>query len=438
MKGIIRVACMLAALLAPPVLAQSTQAPPRMFFDDASIVPALDSGCLVSSNGSGQASLPPAHGSLRNTCSSLLRGRDAQVSIALGNGQVLIAGGFADRAPSAQDTLNCLLQNFAATCMATPLPTVLSEAELYVPLLGTFIPAPPMQVARAGAAAVGLSNGQVLIVGGFGAYDSTSDPGATAELYNPALLLFTATGAPTVRRNLGASATLLSNGKVLIAGGSFCYWKYNLYLNCDSVNSAELYDPATGKFTATGNLNTYRAGHAAVRLANGKVLIAGGDSGYPAPASAELYDPATGSFSPVGAINLPSASTTAALLPDGRVLMVTIYGSAAGIYDPANGSYSAITGPAAPYGGQAVRLSDGRIFLAPFTCNRPQIYDPATGRFSIVGTNLAQGQASYGCGSGATLLPSGDVLLTGGANSVNLLGSHSYTEYFKKAQLFTP
>lgn len=443
MKRTIRVAFVLAALFAPAVLAQSKYPPPKMYFDDASSVPSVDPTCLVSSNGSGLPSSPPAHGSLRNTCTSLLRGRIGQASVALGDSQVLIAGGLSDRAPGTQDILNCLLKNFAAGCMQVPMPIALNEAELYDPRLGVFVPAASMQVARANAASVRLANGQVLLVGGLGAYDG-ADPGATAELYAPAANRFSATaGPPVVRRNGGASATLLKDGRVLIAGGSGCYWKRVAptlaYLDCfPYYNEAELYDPATGRFTATGSMSVIRSGHSAVRLASGKVLVVGGDGlNGTGTSSAELYDPLTGSFSPLG--NLPAYASTAAALPDGRVLIVGSYPPAAWIYDPAAGSITTIPGPELG-SGPALPLADGRILLAPFTCNRPQVYDPATGKFTVQGTNLvAVGNPYYyDCAGGVSVLQNGQVLLTGGSNVVNMLGSFSYTEYFKQAQLFMP
>ena len=81
--------------------------------------------------------------------------------------------------------------------------------------------------------------------------------------------------------------TLLPNGKVLVAAG-----------NDDTVDlaSAELYDPASGTWTATGSLATARSGHTATLLPNGKVLVAGGFDRTVDLASAELYDPASGTW----------------------------------------------------------------------------------------------------------------------------------------------
>src|SRR5258708_24176284 len=97
--------------------------------------------------------------------------------------------------------------------------------------------------------------------------------------------------APMLEPRSGQTATLLPNGKVLIAGG--------MRGNQDFYKSAELYDPATGKFQPTGEMNVARVGHIAVLLRSGKVLIAGGWAGGGGTDSAELYDPTVGKFTPI-------------------------------------------------------------------------------------------------------------------------------------------
>src|SRR5947207_2587048 len=111
------------------------------------------------------------------------------------------------------------------------------------------------------------------------------------------------------------TATLLPNGKVLVAGG----------YNNSYLTSAELYDPASGSWSATGSLTTARYAHTATLLPNGKVLVAGGynNSGY--LTSAELYDPASGSWSATGSLNTARYFHTAALLPNGKVLVAGGY-----------------------------------------------------------------------------------------------------------------
>src|SRR5262249_8450935 len=131
---------------------------------------------------------------------------------------------------------------------------------------------------------------------------------------------FTPTGDMTTQR-MGHTATLLTNGNVLIAGGS------TTFLGAPSWASAELYDPLTGKFALVGSMTTPPRGHTATLLPDGKLLIAGGSasggdgSGKAFLASAELYDPSTSTFSATGAMTMPRQGHTATLLNNGKVLI---------------------------------------------------------------------------------------------------------------------
>ncbi len=162
---------------------------------------------------------------------------------------------------------------------------ILASAELYDPAAGTFTATGSMTVARRGLTATLLSNGKVLIAGG----TSSGQIEASAELYDPAAGTFTATGSMTERMD-SHTATLLGNGKVLMVGGWYITSdNYGEPIET-TLASAELFDPVAGTFTATGSMTMARWGHTATLLSNGKVLVAGGenDSGY--LASAELYE----------------------------------------------------------------------------------------------------------------------------------------------------
>jgi hypothetical protein len=197
---------------------------------------------------------------------------------------------------------------------------------------------------------------------------------------------------------------LLANGKVLVAGG---------FGDRASINSAELYDPATNTWTRTGSLNIARSRHVAALLASGQVLVAGAASG---DQSAELYDPDTGMWSLTSPLQTSGSPDTATLLPDGRVLVTGFGGTAAALYDPATDGWS-LTTPPNPFGAwhAATLLASGEVLIAggtDFTNSKHgvQIYDPRTDVWSPAGDLLA-GRALHT----ATLLANGKVLIAGGA-----------------------
>jgi hypothetical protein len=126
--------------------------------------------------------------------------------------------------------------------------------------------------------------------------DLRSDPLADGIAYDPGTGTFAATGPMATARGF-VTATRLSDGRVLIAGGDPGSWDQS----GPELASTELYDPRTGTFSATGSMTTPRDAHTATLLLDGRVLITGGDDRFRHPiASAELYDPTTGTFSPTG------------------------------------------------------------------------------------------------------------------------------------------
>jgi Kelch motif/Galactose oxidase, central domain len=227
----------------------------------------------------------------------------------LPNGTVLVAGGY-----SSEDALY--------------------SAEIYDPGNGTFTPTGNMNSARRIFTMTLLNDGTVLAAGGFNGGGTLG----SAELYDPSTGTFTFTG------NLNAiryyhTATLLNNGMALIAGGL-----YSTGNGLAPLASAELYNPANGTFTLTGSLNTARAVATATLLNDGTVLVAGGQNGGSETtvfASAELYDPATATFAPTASLNVPRFGQTATLLNNGTVLIAGGSDSAGAIasaelYEPGN------------------------------------------------------------------------------------------------------
>jgi len=308
----------------------------------------------------------------------------------------------------------------------------LVSIEVYDPGTGTFTEIVGEDgVGIFGHSATLLANGKVLLAGGF--VNSVWDYGGStsynqATLYDPATGVFGGTGNLTANRG-DHTATLLANGKVLIAGGA------DQDPTGTGLASAELYDPSTGAFTQTGSMAAGRFMHTATQLQNGKVLITGGalTSASDPVATAEVYDPATGIFTMTGAMATAREQHTATLLADGRVLIVggtTSTGTGdlhptatVEVYDPSTGSFS-ITGSMAEARTfhTATLLPSGVLVAGGGDENSTaEVYDPATGSFSITG-GMEVGRS----GHTATLLRNGSVLVAGGGIFAGLPSAELY------------
>jgi uncharacterized delta-60 repeat protein len=284
---------------------------------------------------------------------------------------------------------------------------LVATSEIYDPAMGTWSPAAGLNTRRARPTATLLANGKVLVAGG----DDLSGVTLTsAELFDPATGLWLPTGNLTTARSLH-SGTLLPNGKVLVAGGE------GNHTLATTLNSAELYDPATGQWTPTSNLNIVRASHTATLLPNGKVLMAGGTGGNSSFVSTEVYDPALGTWTNAGSTPSSFRRGTATILPDGRVLSVNLAG--AQIFDPATGTWSPTANLATPRVlHTATLLPNGKVLVAggfvsasfnQEATDTAELFDPATGTWSAAG-KLATARYSHT----ATLLPTGKVVVIGG------------------------
>lgn len=212
------------------------------------------------------------------------------------DGRVLVVGGGSQGSPG-----------FAST----------NTAEIFDPATGTWTPTAPMSTARASDTATLLSDGEVLVTGGASTYHGPKGTvTATAEIYDPKSATWHSAARMSVARYHHVAA-LLPDGRVLVAGG------WALTSNSDkSLASAEIYDPATDRWTATGSMATGRARGSIAALPDGRVLVVDGvDPAYHVMATAEIWDSASGRWRPTGRLPTAVMWPALAVLHDGRVLL---------------------------------------------------------------------------------------------------------------------
>jgi DNA-binding beta-propeller fold protein YncE len=231
-------------------------------------------------------------------------------------------------------------------------------------------------------ATASADGGRTLIAGG---QDASLAVLKTAEVYDGAKGLFTATGPMTTPRYAHTATLLPKANKVLIAGGC-CAGDGSAW------RTAELYDFASGTFTQTGSMTQPRMNATATLLADGRVLIAGGAKAAPtlpigefSLREAEIYDPATGTFTATGKLNNPRQAATAALLNDGQVLIAggwTVGDDPSGtaeLYTPESGTFTRTANMSVGrrYAASS-RLEDGRVLVAGGDngANYGQVFDP--------------------------------------------------------------
>jgi N-acetylneuraminic acid mutarotase/TolB-like protein len=275
-----------------------------------------------------------------------------------------------------------------------------------------------MATARANHTATLLSSGKVLVAGGMTAASGATT--ATAELFDPATGSWSATGSMATAR-YGHTAVLLKNGKVLMTAG---------FTGSTYTQTVELYDPSAGTFATTGATSTKHYAATATLLPSGKVLVASGNTyDYTQTTVAELYDPSAGTWAPTGSLTTGRAWAASTLLPSGKVLVAgggtvaNAYTATAELYDPVAGTWASTGSLAtARWFHGATLLTSGQVIVTggagtAGTLATAELYDPTAGTWSA-----ATGMAAARAGHAASLLPSGKLLIAGGGGASGPIG----------------
>jgi len=351
-----------------------------------------------------------AHAADFSGTGSMSVARYCQTSTRLADGRILITGGF----------------------NSVPVYTSYASAELYDPSQGLFFPTGSMFIGRDGHTATLLPDGNVLIAGGYHADSSTFLD--NAELYDPVSGFFSHTDSMVMSaKRRFHTATLLSNGMVLLAGGSSA--TFGAMLNTVD----EIYDPVTKSFSlVTASMAVRRRWHTATSLPNGKALITGGWHDWAATNIHDLFNPDSNSFeSSPNHMNAGRYYHTATLLPSGKVLITggtdgDNYLDSSELYDPDSDTFSYTSGnmtmPRAQH--VATLLSDGKVLItggrsSSDILSAAELYDPASDRFSPTTDNMTIVRYQQT----ASMLADGMVLITGGGSTGG---------YTSDAELFDP
>lgn len=298
------------------------------------------------------------------------------------------------------------------------------DTEIYDPADGSWSSAADL-TNRYSHTATMLRSGRVLVAGG----NIDEYPGVYSEtlLYNAHADNWSETGSMHFGRS-GHTATMMDDGRVLVTGGSW----YDLQ-SSGVVTATEIYDPASGTWSLTDGLTGLRSRHAAVRLADGRVLVVGGTYNLNSVLdTAEIYDPTTGTWSQASPLGTARAWPAATLLRNGLVLVTggwnaNVRLSSAEIYDPEENTWTSAADMAVGrWNHSATLMPDGHVLVVGGEYNivSTELYDPSEDTWSATG-NLAEPQYYHT----ATLLAGGQVLIAGGA----------WKQYFtNNAQLYDP
>jgi hypothetical protein len=298
-----------------------------------------------------------------------------------------------------------------------------ASAELYDPATHVWTATAGLRVARFSFSSTLLADGRVLVAGG---WNSQSEYLSSAEIYNPQTGNWTSTGLMKHRRG-HHTGTLLPNGNVLVTGGIDVFTSVTA--------TAEVYNPDTGAWTLTGPMSNGRSDYLSTLLPDGKVLVAGGFAAHGLYlTNCELYDLNTGNWTNTGPLNIARTATrighsTVTLLANGQVLAAggNVYQvnengtlASAELFDPASGTWTmtdSLPGPRSDH--SATLLLNGKVLVAGGTdgtnnLSSALLYDPTNSSWATTTSLLAAHEDQ-----GATLLPNGTVLVMGGNDTTS-------------------
>jgi hypothetical protein len=421
-------------VVAAPAIASFTATPPGINKNQSSTLAATFSGAGTGSNSSGVVT--PGNLTLASASGSVSTG-----ALTASQTYTLTVTNDAGDTATAQTTVQVFLGEFSAVSnsLATPrnLPTATLRADGNVVVAGggsgsasvdlfnnttqSFSSATSLLTGRNGHTATLLANGLVLIAAG--SHGSTAL--ATAELYNPADGSFTSTGSLLHARQ-NHRAILLDSGQVLLVGGT-------------GLSSAEIYNPSTGTFSSGNSMASVRDSATVSRLPDGRILVAGGSNGSARLSTSEIYDPSTNSFSTGASMLAARKLHTATTLPSGQILIAGGTGStgsgSAEIFNPSLMRFVS-TGNmiqprqehiAALLAGGMVLVAGGNNGASSSAIDQAELFDPSGGAFQK--SDFMSSVGSPTTGAAGTILPSGQLLVTGGTSDGTnaVAGSELYT-----------
>jgi hypothetical protein len=306
----------------------------------------------------------------------------------------------------------------------------IESAEIYDPASGTFADANAMKLARVEHTATLLADGRVLVTGG--SVDGEQHSLSSVEIYDPATGAWN-DAAPLLEARSGHAAVRLADGRVLVVGGDAGF-EGGYQISATS----EVYDPLLDAWALVSPMSEAREHHTATLLDDGRVLVAGGDQeNYTAVGLAEIFDPATAGFEPAGALEMPRTFHAAAPLADGRVLVVGGVGkvgdaitglASVEIFEANSGAFQSGADMLLTQGAPAATaLPDGRVLVS--SAGTSQAYDPLRGSWSFTGT-MSETRYDHT----VTLLGNGLVLAVGGkTDSVDVVA-----DVLRESELWDP